>query len=153
MQRALSALLSSPRATPAASASRNPARSTRAAVAQSDSLSSVEPAAVSECSFKLGDAVITLETGRIGRQANGAVLAREGDTVVFTTICAAERAAASADSFLPLTVVYQERFSAAGRTASGFQKREGRSRDNEVLTSRCDAMPTGCRAATDAGAV
>ena len=67
------------------------------------------------------------------------MLAREGDSVLLTTICAAESAANS--SFLPLTVVYSERFSAAGRTASGFLKREGKQRDHEVLTSRLVDRP------------
>ena len=86
------------------------------------------------CSFRMGDSTVTLETGRIGRQANGSVLAREGETAMLTTICAAEPS--SDTSFLPLTVVYQERFSAAGTTSSGFVKREGKARDNEVLISR-----------------
>jgi hypothetical protein len=92
------------------------------------------------CTFRLGDSEVTLETGRIGRQAGGAVMAREGDTALYTTICAADAPAADG-SFLPLTVVYQERFSAAGRTASGFIKRDGKQRDNEVLTSRLVDRP------------
>ncbi len=92
------------------------------------------------CTFRLGDSEVTLETGRIGRQAGGAVMAREGDTALYTTICGADAPAADG-SFLPLTVVYQERFSAAGRTASGFIKRDGKQRDNEVLTSRLVDRP------------
>lgn len=92
------------------------------------------------CTFRLGDSEVTLETGRIGRQAAGAVLAREGETVLYTTICA-DTAPAEDPSFLPLTVVYQERFSAAGRTASGFIKRDGKQRDSEVLTSRLVDRP------------
>lgn len=97
------------------------------------------PSAVS-CSFRLGDSTVSLETGRIGRQANAAVLAREGDTSLYTTVCSERQAAADA-SFLPLTVVYQERFSAAGRTSSGFVKRDGRQRDSDTLVSRLVDRP------------
>ena len=97
---------------------------------------------VSTCTFALGASTVTLETGRVGRQANCAVLATEGETVLLSTICAETRAAAGSDSsFLPLTCVYQERFSAAGRTPTGFLKREGKSRDAEVLISRLVDRP------------
>jgi polyribonucleotide nucleotidyltransferase len=92
-----------------------------------------------ECVIVMGESQITLETGAIARQANGAVLAREGDTTILSTICAGE--SGQDGSFLPLTVVYQERFSAAGRTSSGFSKRDGRPRDNEVLVSRLVDRP------------
>ena len=91
------------------------------------------------CQIRMGESVITLETGRIARQANGAVIAREGETTLLTTICTGE--SGSDGSFLPLTVQYQERFSAAGRTSSGFSKRDGRARDSEVLVSRLVDRP------------
>ena len=97
-------------------------------------------AAHQTCSFQLGESTVVLETGRIGRQANGAVLAREGDTALFSTICC-DPSTATDGSFLPLTVVYQERFSADGRTASGFVKRDGKQRESEVLVSRLVDRP------------
>ena len=92
------------------------------------------------CTFRLGDSEVRLETGRVGRQAGGAVMAIEGETVLFTTICASDEPPKDS-SFLPLTVVYQERFSAAGRTASGFIKRDGKQRENEILVSRLVDRP------------
>eukprot|EP00898_Chlorokybus_atmophyticus_P000903 jgi/Chlat1/1813/Chrsp135S08688 len=85
---------------------------------------------------------ITFESGRVGRQANGAVLVQQGDTVLYTTACAAaEDSAGSSDDFMPLTVHYQERYSAAGRTSGGFLKRESRPRDQEVLVARLIDRP------------
>lgn len=96
--------------------------------------------AAERCTFRLGDSEVHLETGRVGRQAGGAVMATEGETTLFTTICASDEAPKDA-SFLPLTVVYQERFSAAGRTASGYVKRDGKQRESEVLISRLVDRP------------
>jgi polyribonucleotide nucleotidyltransferase len=83
----------------------------------------------------VGGQEIHFETGKIARQANGAVLVRCGETLVFTSACAAEKAEDNAD-FLPLRVDYQEKFSAAGKTLSGFVKREGRPTEKEILGSR-----------------
>ena len=83
----------------------------------------------------VGGQEIHFETGKVARQANGAVLVRCGETVVFTTACAAPKAEDNAD-FLPLRVDYQEKFSAAGKTLSGFVKREGRPTEKEILGSR-----------------
>ena len=96
--------------------------------------------AAERCTFRLGDSEIVLETGRVGRQAGGAILASECDTVILTTICASDEPPKDS-SFLPLTVVYQERFSAAGRTASGFIKRDGKQRESEILVSRLVDRP------------
>ncbi|WP_213318154.1 polyribonucleotide nucleotidyltransferase [Chlamydiifrater volucris] len=74
------------------------------------------------------------ETGKIARQASGAVLARSGDTVVFSSACSASLTEET--DFLPFRVDYQERFSAAGKTSGGFLKREGRPSEREVLVSR-----------------
>lgn len=87
----------------------------------------------------VGGREITIETGRIGRQANGAVMIRDGDTMVYATACAEEEAGDT--DFLPLSVNYQERFSAAGRTSGGFFKKEGKIRDHEVLVSRLIDRP------------
>jgi hypothetical protein len=88
----------------------------------------------------LGDRTITIETGRMGRQANGAVMVTDGETVLYCTACADNRPCEPGD-FAPFQVHYQERFSAAGRTTGGFIKREGRPRDNEVLISRLVDRP------------
>ncbi|MCU0863176.1 MAG: polyribonucleotide nucleotidyltransferase [Planctomycetes bacterium] len=78
---------------------------------------------------------ITFETGRIARQAQGAVLARSGDNVVLATVTAATAPKPGQD-FFPLTVEYREKFSAAGRIPGGYGRREGRISDHEVLISR-----------------
>ncbi|CAL5228653.1 g11822 [Coccomyxa viridis] len=83
---------------------------------------------------------IFLESGEIGRQANGAVMLRSGDTMVYATACCS-REATGDGSFLPLTVNYSERFSAAGRTTGSWLKREGRPKEGEVLTSRLIDRP------------
>ncbi|PNW83947.1 hypothetical protein CHLRE_04g214501v5 [Chlamydomonas reinhardtii] len=87
-----------------------------------------------------GGKEIKLETGEIGRQANGAIMATAGETMLYATACCS--ASPTGDgSFTPLTVNYAERFSAAGRTSGGFVKRDGRPRDAEVLVSRLVDRP------------
>lgn len=83
---------------------------------------------------------ITFETGKIARQAGGAVIIRCGETIVFSTACASPKADASTD-FLPLRVDYQEKFSSAGKTLGGFIKREGRPSEREILISRLIDRP------------
>jgi polyribonucleotide nucleotidyltransferase len=83
---------------------------------------------------------ITFETGKVARQANGAVIVRCGETIVFSTACAAPTADPATD-FLPLRVDYQEKFSSAGKTVSGFIKREGRPSEREILVSRLIDRP------------
>lgn len=78
---------------------------------------------------------IALETGRIARQADGAVLIRQGDTVMLVTAVAAAKPREGV-GFFPLTVEYRERLSAAGRFPGGYRKREGRSSDREILACR-----------------
>src|SRR3546814_9027020 len=78
---------------------------------------------------------LTLETGRIARQADGAVLATLGETVVLCAVTAAKSVKEGQD-FFPLTVHYQEKFSAAGRIPGGFFKRERGATEKETLTSR-----------------
>ena len=90
-------------------------------------------------SFQYGDRDVTLETGEIARQADGAVLARMGDTVVLVTVVAARES--SGKDFLPLTVDYEERNYAAGRIPGGFFKREGRPSEKAVLTARLIDRP------------
>src|SRR5580700_10123463 len=83
---------------------------------------------------------ITLETGRIARQANGAVVVRSGDSVVLVSACSNEEAKPGA-GFFPLTVDYREYTYAAGKIPGGFIKREGRPSEKEVLTSRLIDRP------------
>jgi polyribonucleotide nucleotidyltransferase len=91
-------------------------------------------------SVKIDNQEIIFETGKIARQANGAVLVRCGETIVLSTACAESKAAENTD-FFPLRVDYQEKFSSAGRTLGGFIKREGRPTEKEVLTSRLIDRP------------
>jgi polyribonucleotide nucleotidyltransferase len=93
-------------------------------------------------SLEWGGKTLTLETGRIARQADGAVLATYGETVVLCAVTAAKNVKEGQD-FFPLTVHYQEKFSAAGRIPGGFFKREGRATEKETLTSRLIDRP--CR--------
>ena len=83
---------------------------------------------------------ITLETGKVAKQANGAVVVRSGDSVVLVTACAAEEPKPGA-GFFPLTVDYREYTYAAGRFPGGFIKREGRPTEKEILTSRMIDRP------------
>ncbi len=93
-------------------------------------------------SIEWGGKTLTLETGQIARQADGAVLATYGETVVLCAVTAAKSVKEGQD-FFPLTVHYQEKFSAAGRIPGGFFKREGRATEKETLTSRLIDRP--CR--------
>jgi polyribonucleotide nucleotidyltransferase len=83
---------------------------------------------------------LTLETGRLARQADGAVFASYGDTTVIATVVAAKQPKEGID-FLPLTVNYQEKYYAAGRIPGGYFKREGRPTEKETLTSRLIDRP------------
>ncbi len=83
---------------------------------------------------------ITLETGQLAKQANGAVVVRSGDTVVLVTACMASQPKANA-SFFPLTVDYREYTYAAGKIPGGFIKREGRPSEREILTCRLIDRP------------
>ncbi len=83
---------------------------------------------------------LVLETGRVARQADGAVLATYGETTVLATVVAQKEAKPGQD-FFPLTVNYQEKYYAAGRIPGGFFKREGRPTEKETLTSRLIDRP------------
>src|SRR6266481_3445478 len=87
-----------------------------------------------------GGQTLTLETGRVARQADGAVLATYGETVVLCAVTAA-RSVKEGQDFFPLTVHYQEKFSAAGRIPGGFFKRERGATEKETLTSRLIDRP------------
>ena len=90
--------------------------------------------------IELGDKTLKLETGRVARQADGAVLATLGETVVLCAVTAAKSVKPGQD-FFPLTVHYQEKFSAAGRIPGGFFKRERGATEKETLTSRLIDRP------------
>ncbi|WP_336970276.1 polyribonucleotide nucleotidyltransferase [Sphingobium aromaticiconvertens] len=95
---------------------------------------------VKKVSIELGGKTLTLETGRIARQADGAVLATYGETVVLCAVTAAKSVKEGQD-FFPLTVHYQEKYSAAGRIPGGFFKRERGATEKETLTSRLIDRP------------
>ena len=78
---------------------------------------------------------ITLETGKLAKQADGSVMLRMGNTMLLATVCAAKDAVPGTD-FMPLQVEYKEKFAAFGRFPGGFTKREGRASDYEILTCR-----------------
>lgn len=87
-------------------------------------------------SVQLADGrTITIETGKVAKQADGSAVLRMGNTVLLATVCAAKEAVPGTD-FMPLQVDYREQYAAAGRFPGGFTKREGKAGDNEILTSR-----------------
>ena len=95
---------------------------------------------IHEIEVEWGGRPLKLETGKVARQADGAVLATYGDTTVLATIVAAKKPKPGQD-FFPLTVNYQEKTYAAGKIPGGFFKREGRPSENETLTSRLIDRP------------
>jgi polyribonucleotide nucleotidyltransferase len=92
-----------------------------------------------QVTVEVGGRPLILETGKVAKQANGAIVARYGDTVVLTTACMASQA--NDRDFLPLTVDYRENTYAAGKIPGGFFKREGRPSEKEILTSRLIDRP------------
>src|SRR5688500_17896145 len=89
---------------------------------------------------QIGSRTISIETGKLAKQADGAVIVRSGDTMVIVTACHAATARVGID-FLPLTVDYREYAYASGRIPGGFFKREGKPAEKEVLTSRLIDRP------------
>src|SRR5450432_569614 len=90
-------------------------------------------------SLEVGGRTLTFETGKMARQAHGAVVARYGDSVVLATACMDNKA--TEKDFLPLTVDYREYTYSAGKIPGGFFKREGRPSEREILTSRLTDRP------------
>ena len=78
---------------------------------------------------------ISIETGKVAKQADGSAMLRMGNTVLLATVCAAKEAVPGTD-FMPLQIDYREQYAAAGRFPGGFTKREGKANDDEILTSR-----------------
>ena len=93
-----------------------------------------------EFSFTYGGKEVTLETGRLAKQADGAVLVTSGETQVMVTVCSAHEVKDGQD-FFPLMVDYKEKFSAAGKFLGGFMKREGRPSNAEILLMRMTDRP------------
>src|SRR5947208_8304251 len=89
----------------------------------------------------ISNKTLSLETGKLAKQAGGSVIVRYGDSVVLVTACRAANPREGID-FLPLTVDYREYTYASGRIPGGFFKREGKPTEKEVLTSRCIDRPT-----------
>jgi len=92
-----------------------------------------------QVTVEVGGRPLILETGKVAKQANGAILARYGDTIVLTTACMSPTA--NDRDFLPLTVDYRENTYSAGKIPGGFFKREGRPSEKEILTSRLIDRP------------
>jgi len=95
---------------------------------------------VQKISCQIAGKELTLETGRIARQANGAILAQYGGSVVLATVCASANSIEGLD-YVPLTVDYNEKYYAAGKIPGGFIKRESRPKDKEILVSRLIDRP------------
>ena len=91
-------------------------------------------------SVEIAGKTLTIETGRMAKQADGAVIVTLGETMIIATVVAAKTAKEGQD-FFPLTVEYREKFYAAGKIPGGFFKREGKAREKEVLTSRLIDRP------------
>ncbi len=95
---------------------------------------------MNEVRYRIGDEELILETGKMAKQANGAVVARYGGSVVLATVCCSEEPVEGLD-YVPLQVEYNEKFYAAGKIPGGFLKREGRPKDKEILVSRLIDRP------------
>lgn len=96
--------------------------------------------AIERVELKFGQETLILETGKLARQANGAVCVTFGGTVVLVSACVSKTVRLETN-FLPLTVEYQEKTYAAGKIPGGFFKREGRPSENEILTARLIDRP------------
>src|SRR6186713_2409777 len=90
--------------------------------------------------IRLGSRTLSIETGKLAKQADGSVIVRQGDTMVLVTACHAASPREGID-FLPLTVDYRENTYASGRIPGGFFKREGKPPEKDVLTSRLIDRP------------
>ncbi len=95
---------------------------------------------IQRVTYQIGGEQLILETGRLAKQANGAVYALFGGSAVLATVCASSSAQEGLD-YVPLTVDYNEKYYAAGKIPGGFIKREGRPKDKEILVSRLIDRP------------
>ena len=96
--------------------------------------------AVERVTYKIGNEELILETGKIGKQANGCVYAQFAGSAIVATVCCASEVKEGLD-FVPVTVEYNEKYYAAGKIPGGFIKREGRPKDKEILVSRLIDRP------------
>ena len=96
--------------------------------------------AINRVTYKIGNEELILETGKIGKQANGCVYAQYAGAAIVATVCASSEVKEGLD-FVPVTVEYNEKYYAAGKIPGGFVKREGRPKDKEILVSRLIDRP------------
>ena len=96
--------------------------------------------AIERVTYKIGNEELVLETGKIGKQANGCVYAQFAGSAIVATVCCASEVKEGLD-FVPVTVEYNEKYYAAGKIPGGFIKREGRPKDKEILVSRLIDRP------------
>ena len=96
--------------------------------------------AINRVTYKIGNDELVLETGKIGKQANGCVYAQFAGAAIVATVCASSEVKEGLD-FVPVTVEYNEKYYAAGKIPGGFIKREGRPKDKEILVSRLIDRP------------
>ncbi|MDR3312216.1 MAG: polyribonucleotide nucleotidyltransferase [Spirochaetaceae bacterium] len=95
---------------------------------------------IQRVTYRIGDDDLVLETGRLAKQANGAVYAQYAGSAVIATVCASDSVQEGLD-YVPLTLEYNEKYYAAGKIPGGFIKREGRPKDKEILVSRLIDRP------------
>ena len=95
---------------------------------------------VTSVSVKIGDGELVFETGKIAKQANGAVYAYYKGSAVIATVCCGEQPSEPID-YVPVSVEYNEKYYAAGKIPGGFLKREGKPKDKEILVSRLIDRP------------
>ena len=95
---------------------------------------------VNRVTYKIGNEELILETGKIGKQADGCVYAQYAGSAIIATVCASSEVKEGLD-FVPVTVEYNEKYYAAGKIPGGFIKREGRPKDKEILVSRLIDRP------------
>lgn len=96
--------------------------------------------AIERVTYKIGNEELILETGKVGKQANGCVYAQFAGSVIVATVCCSSEVKEGLD-FVPVTVEYNEKYYAAGKIPGGFIKREGRPKDKEILVSRLIDRP------------
>ena len=95
---------------------------------------------VTSVSVRIGDGELVFETGKIAKQANGAVYAHYAGSAVIATVCCGEQPSEPID-YVPVSVEYNEKYYAAGKIPGGFLKREGKPKDKEILVSRLIDRP------------
>ena len=96
--------------------------------------------AINRVTYNFNGQDLILETGKIGKQANGCVYAQYAGSAIVATVCASKEVKEGLD-FVPVTVEYNEKYYAAGKIPGGFVKREGRPKDKEILVSRLIDRP------------